>query len=333
MQLQRAACHAARLHSSDDPLSVTSTAKHRNGLLLAALAATLFSAKALLAKFLYRHGIDAITLMAFRMLFSLPVFVVVAIFETRRAQARGDRLSTRECALIVLLGTIGYYLSSLLDFWGLQYIPAALERLILFLTPTIVLLLSALVLRKRISTRQWQAMLLSYSGLVLVFWESLRLRADGLAIGSTLVMAAAICYSIYLILSGELVTRVGSLRLVAYAMCVSTVITLAHYIALYPLSGLIQPTAVYWLSAANALFCTVLPVFLTMFAISRIGAAATAQLSVIGPVSLVFLGWWLLGESVSALQMLGTAVVIAGVLVVLRANALGVAQKPPAAPD
>jgi drug/metabolite transporter (DMT)-like permease len=284
----------------------------RNGLWLAAIAAILFSAKAILAKFLYRHGIDAVTVLALRMLFSVPVFGAVAIYETWRAHRDGTRLTWSECGQIVLLGLVGYYLSSFLDFWGLQYVSASLERLILFLNPSLVLIIGVLFLKRPVLRAQWTAMLVSYFGIVLVFWEGLRLGGTQVAFGSALVFGAALAYALYLLGSGALVKRVGSLRLVAYAMCVSTVACVLQFFLLHPTSMLQQPAAVYGLSTLNALFCTVVPVYLTMFAVARIGPAATAQTAMIGPVSLLFLGWWLLGEHVTLLQLLGTAVVIMG---------------------
>lgn len=281
---------------------------------MAAIAAVLFSAKAILAKLLYAHGIDAITLMALRMVFSLPVFAAVAVIETLRVRARGDSLSQRNLGLIVLLGFLGYYLSSFLDFWGLEYVAVSLERLILFLTPTLVAVISLIWLGKPVSARQWSVMAACYAGLILVFVENLRFGGAAVGFGAALVFAAALSYALYLILSGELVRRIGSLRLVAYAMCVSTALTLVHFLLVYPIEQLVQPLPVYGLSAINALVCTVLPVYLTMFAIQRIGAPATAQFSVLGPVSLVFLGTWLLDEPVTAVQLAGTAIVIAAML-------------------
>ncbi len=291
----------------------------RSGQMMAAIAAVLFSAKAILAKFLYTHGIDAITLMALRMGMSLPVFAVVAVIETRRARAREDALGRRDLGSIAVLGFLGYYLSSFLDFWGLEYVTVSLERLILFLTPTLVALIGLFWLGKPVSAQQWAVMGACYAGLTLVFIENLRFGGAAAAFGAALVFAAALSYALYLILSGELVRRIGSLRLVAYAMCVSTVLTLVHFLLLYPAQRLVQPLPVYGLSALNALLCTVLPVYLTMFAIQRIGAPATAQFSVLGPVSLVLLGAWLLDEPVSALQLIGTAIVIVAIVWFTRA--------------
>lgn len=292
----------------------------RSGLWIAALAAVLFSAKAILAKLMYRYGIDAVTLLALRMLLAGPVFAVIAVIETWRAHRRGAQLSRADAGRIVVLGLLGYYLSSFLDFWGLQYISASLERLILFLNPTLVLLIGVVFLRQKVSVRALLALLVSYLGMVLVFVEHLTLEGPNVAFGSLLAFLAALSYALYLLLSGELVTRVGSLRLVAYAMCVSTVACVLQFLLLHPVQMLHQPQPVMLLSVANALFSTVLPVWLTMVAIARIGAAATAQMAVIGPVSLLFFGWWILDETVTPLQLLGTLIVLGGVMILARAK-------------
>lgn len=295
--------------------------RHRHGLWFALIAAVLFSAKAIVAKLIYRHGVDATTVLALRMLFSLPVFATVALVETMKAQRTQPALDVRTRWHIVLLGLLGYYLSSFLDFWGLEFISASLERLILFLNPTLVLLIGLIFLHKPVARAQWLAMLVSYAGIVLVFAENLRVDGTHVAFGAALVFAAALSYAIYLLLSGELLKRLGSLRLVAYAMCVSTVACLAHFAITNDVSDLMQPRSVYALSAINALFCTVLPVYFTMFAIDRIGPAATSQTAMVGPVSLLFLGWWILGEAVTPVQIAGTAIVIAGIALLARHNA------------
>lgn len=290
------------------------------GLWLAIIAAVLFSAKAVVVKLMYRHGIDATTALALRMLFSLPVFAAVALFETLKAHRTQPPLDSATRWRIVLLGLLGYYLSSFLDFWGLEYISASLERLILFLNPTLVLLIGLLFLGKPVVRAQWLALCVSYAGIVLVFVENLRVDGSHVAFGAALVFAAALSYALYLLLSGELLKQIGSLRLVAYAMCVSTVACLLHFGLTHPLAALHQPAPVYWLSLINAVFCTIIPVYLTMFAIARVGAASTAQTAMIGPVSLLFLGWWILGEAITPLQISGTAIVIAGIWMLARYN-------------
>lgn len=276
----------------------------------------LFSAKAILAKLIYQYPVDAITLMALRMMFSFPVFLLIALRSQWRARA--EPWPRDVYWRIVLIGFLGYYLSSFLDFWGLAYIPAALERLILFLGPTAVLLLGALFFGKRIQSRQWRAMAWCYLGIVLVFAEQFSLAGSSVGFGSLLVFLAMICYSLYLLLSGELVQTFGTLRLVALAMCVSTVLTMAHFLILKSPGQLLQPSPVIMLSIINAVFCTIIPVLLTMMAVARIGAARTSQLSAVGPVSLLFLAHWLLDEPITLLQCAGTAVVLYGVYVLTR---------------
>ena len=289
--------------------------------MLAASGAILFSAKAILAKLHYRYGIDALDVLALRMAYSAPLFLLLAARETLRARARGSSLRRRDLGLITVLGMLGYYLSSLLDFWGLEYVPVSLERLILFLNPTFVLLLGLFVFGRRVARRQWLAMVVSYAGVALVFAENLRVEGDHVVLGAMLVLGAALSYALYLAVSGELVQRIGSLRLVAYAMCVSTAATLAHYLIARHASDLLAlQWQVHALALANAVFCTFLPVTFTMAAVARIGAGSTAQLSVLGPVSLVFHGGWILGETVTWLQIAGTAVVLSGVLVLTAAG-------------
>jgi drug/metabolite transporter (DMT)-like permease len=279
------------------------------GLAIAIIGSILFSAKAIVAKLMYRYQVDAVMVLALRMMFSLPIFAAIAIWKTRTEArlAKGDYLR------IVLLGLIGYYLSSFLDFLGLQYISAGLERLILFLTPTFVLLLSFLFYRRNISGLEWGALLLSYLGTVFVFLHDVRIGGANVGLGSLLVLGAAVSYAFYLILSGQLVQRVGALRLVAYAMCVSSVACIAQFFALRPASLLIQPAGVYQLSLVNAVFCTVLPVCLTMVAVVRIGAPSAAQAGMVGPVSTLLLGALLLDEPITGIQVAGTALVLSGI--------------------
>ncbi|MFL6659250.1 MAG: DMT family transporter, partial [Massilia sp.] len=271
--------------------------------------AVLFSTKAIVAKLLYRYNIDAITVIAFRMLFSLPVFAVVALWQMR-TQAP---LSVADRWRMVGLGLVGYYLSSTLDFLGLQFISVGLERLILFLTPTFVLLLTSILLKRHISRIEWLAMATSYCGIVLVFAHDLHHGGDAVATGALLVLGSAIAYALYLLLSGEMVRRIGSLRLVSYAMCVASAACLAQFFLLRPVALLVQPAPVYWLSLANGVFCTILPVFMTMVAVQRIGAATASQAGMIGPVSTLFLGALVLGEAITAIQLGGTVLVLAGI--------------------
>jgi drug/metabolite transporter (DMT)-like permease len=279
------------------------------GLAIAICGAILFSTKAVVAKLLYRYQLDAITLLAFRMLFSLPVFAAVAIWKMRTEAP----LSNADRLRLVALGLVGYYLSSFLDFLGLQYISVGLERLILFLTPTFVLLITSVFLKRRISRVEWLALALSYCGIVLVFVHDLRGGAGSTVTGSLFVLGSALTYGIYLLGSGEMVRRIGSLRLVAYAMCVSSIACILQFFLLRPASLLIQPMPVYWLSLVNGIFCTIVPVFMTMIAVQRIGASTASQAGMVGPVSTLFLGAAVLGEPITAVQLGGTGLVLVGI--------------------
>ncbi|NYT59632.1 DMT family transporter [Alcaligenaceae bacterium] len=289
------------------------------GFLLAGLGAVCFSAKAIVAKLTYRYGVDALTVIGFRMMLSLPFFLVIAYFQARQAKlGKLPILTGKERLQLVFLGVIGYYLSSYLDFMGLQYISAGLERLILFLSPTFVLLISAVFLKRSIKPGQWAALGLSYLGVMFVFLQDLSFSGDEVMLGALLVLASALTYAIYLIGSGELIKRVGATRLVAYAMTVSAVVSMVHFFTVYGLDGLNQVRQVYQLSMFHAVFNTVVPTFMTMWAVARIGAPMTAQLGLLGPVSVLFLAAWLLDEPITVIQLLGTAFVLAGAVVLSR---------------
>ena len=239
---------------------------------LFAIAGTLgFSFKAILIKLAYAwHPIDATTLLALRMIYAAPFFIVMAWWAGRNAApiARPDVLR------LVALGLIGYYLSSMLDFVGLQYITAALERLVLYLYPTIVLVLSAVLYRKPIGRRAIVALTLSYAGIVLAFWHDLRVLGDtrALAIGGSQVFASAFHYAVYLVIAAGIIGRLGSMRFIAWAMLPSTVFVLVQFVLLAPLSALDGPRRIHALSLARAIFATVLPTWLMAEAIGRIGA-------------------------------------------------------------
>ena len=278
------------------------------GLAIAISGAVLFSGKAIVAKLIYRYPVDAMTLLAFRMLFSVPIFAAVAIWQGWSAAP----LSNADRSRIVVLGLLGYYLASFLDFLGLQHISAGLERLILFLTPTFVLLLSVFIFKKRISRFEWGALAVSYMGTVFVFLHDVRSGGSNVWVGGAFVLGSAVSYALYLIFSGELLQRVGTLRLVAYAMCTSSVACIGQFFLLRPVSMLLQPLPVYGLSLVNALFCTVLPVFMTMIAVSRIGAGTTSLAGMVGPVSTLFLAAIILDEPVTGIQLTGTVLVLSG---------------------
>lgn len=279
-----------------------------------------FSAKAIFVKLAYRTGVDAVTLLALRMAFSLPFFVAAALW-TRSAARGAAPISRREAGLVLLLGLTGYFLSSYLDFLGLQYISAGLERLILFLYPTITVLLSAAIVRRPVARTVLAAMGLCYAGIVLVFLHDLGSLRANVALGAALVFASTISYSVYLVGAGHAIGRIGAMRFTAYAMIVASAASLIQFAATRPLSALSAPSPVLILAAAMALFSTVLPVFLLSFAIRRIGSGRASLTGSVGPVSTIFLAWLFLGEDISLLQIAGSALVLAGVLLVGRSRA------------
>jgi len=292
-----------------------------SGLLLAAAGAIAFSGKAIIVKLSYRYGVDAVTVIMYRMLLALPFFLLLGWWSERQTFARDNPLSKRDVMGIVALGFVGYYLSSYLDFLGLQYITASLERLILYLNPTLVVLLGWLLFKKPIQPIRMLAMGVSYSGVLLVFAHELSFAGTDVVLGSSLVFASALTYAVYLIYSGQLVQRVGAMRLVGWATSVACVCCIVQFLVLRPLSAAVVPTEVLWLAALNALACTVAPVLMVMMAIERIGAALTAQTGMIGPMATIALGVVLLDEPLNLWIGLGTLLVLSGVYIVSKYGA------------
>ena len=228
-------------------------------------------------------------------------------------------LSPRDWRGILLLGFSGYYLSSFLDFAGLSYISASLERLILYLNPTLVLLLGLLLYRRRIRLMQALGMAVSYLGVALVFGHELQNQGADAALGALLVFLSAVSYAVYLSFSGEFVKRLGALRLVGLASSLACLLCLLQFVLLRPLSAAGVVPEVLWLSLLNATLCTVVPVLLMMMAIERIGAAVTAQIGMIGPLSTILMGALLLDEALNAWVLAGTVLVLSGVYICTRA--------------
>jgi len=283
-----------------------------NGMVLALMAAIFFSIKAIFVKLAYQYGIDAVTLLALRMLFALPFFVVIAaIEECRPGTVKPNR---RQVAAIVGLGLIGYYFASLFDFIGLQYVSAGLERLILFLFPAFTALISAIFLGRRIGGVEVIAMLLGYVGIALSVQQEVVLDGEQTLFGVVLVFASTLAYAIYLVGSGELIPRIGARRFMAYAMIVSSLAVIVHFVLTHDLSALRQPLPVYGYGIAMAVFSTVLPAFMLAGAIHRIGASQTSIIGGVGPVSTIVLAAIFLGEAMNPLQMAGAVLVITGVL-------------------
>jgi drug/metabolite transporter (DMT)-like permease len=284
------------------------------GVALATAGAIAFSGKAILAKLMYRHGVDAVQVLFWRMALALPLFLALAWWAGRGKPA----FTRRDWLAIVGLGFCGYYLASLLDFMGLMYVTASLERLILYLNPTLVLLLSVLLLGKRVSARQMIASAIGYAGVLLVFGQELGFQGANVALGSALVFGSALAYALYLVASGEVVQRLGALRLTGAATSVACLFAIVQLFVLRPASAVIVPEPVVWLSLLNALFTTFAPVLMVMMAIERIGATLASQCGMVGPMSTIVLGVLLLGEPFTGWVVVGTALVLLGVWLLAR---------------
>ena len=277
-------------------------------------SAIAFSAKAIFVKLAYHYPVDPLTLLTLRMGFSLPMFLLLAWVAGRRAVVQS--LTSRQWIAVIFLGLIGYYASSLLDFIGLQYVSAALERLILFLYPTFVVVISALFFGYRIVRRDVFALCISYCGIALVFIHDLTANQPEVVLGAMFVMASALCYAIYLVGSGQIVNRIGSLRFGAYASIVSTIGILVHFLLFRDPTFLAQPPQVLGIAALMAVFSTVLPVILMAEGIRRIGSSNAAMLGAVGPISTMFMGFIFLGDPVTLFQIVGAILVLIGVLAI-----------------
>jgi drug/metabolite transporter (DMT)-like permease len=273
-----------------------------------------FSFKAVLVKLAYQTApVDPTTLLALRMLYSAPLFAAMAWWAGRRSDA--TPIQARDWVALACLGFVGYYLSS---FLGLQYITVSLERLILFLYPTIVVVLSALFLGRPITRTAVGALVLCYFGIALAFWSDFGVASDRRAttIGGLLVFASAFGYAIYLVFATHTIARMGSLRFVAWAMIVSTAFILVHFALTQPPGALAVPRSIHLISLAMAVFSTVLPTWLVAESIRRLGANTASLIGSLGPVFTIGLGALILDERISTVQMIGAAFVLGGVALV-----------------
>ena len=279
------------------------------GLALAMAGSITFSGKAIIVKLAYRHGVDAVTLIMYRMLFALPLFALLAWWAGRGKPP----LTRRDWLVVTGLGFSGYYLASFLDFAGLLYITASLERLILYLNPTLVLAIGVLFLGRGATPRQLIALAVSYCGVLLVFGHEVSFQGGDTALGAALVFGSALVYAFYMVLSGEEVGRLGALRLTGLATSIACLFCIAQFVLLRPMSALAVAPPVIWLSVLNATLCTFAPVLMVMMAIERVGASVTAQTGMIGPLSTILMGVVILGEPFTVWILGGTVLVLSGI--------------------
>ncbi|AXT59878.1 DMT family transporter [Aquimarina sp. AD10] len=286
------------------------------GIIFAIIGVVLFSAKAVLVKLAYKYDISSEHLLLFRMLFSLPFYIGVVLIKQRKNSQEARK---KDYLWILFFGIIGYYLASYFDFLGLQYIKAGLERIILFLYPTLVIIISKVFLNKRISNRQLQAILITYIGVLITFWGELQLENTGnLYLGAILVFMSALTYAIYIVGSGWLIPKFGVIVFTSYAMIVSSLCIILQYVIFDRTDILSYPLELYLICIAMAIFSTIIPSYLVSAAIAKLGASNFSIIASLGPFSTIILAYFFLGENLSLIQIVGTLVVILGIYIVTK---------------
>ncbi len=285
------------------------------GIILAIVGIVLFSAKAVLVKLAYRYEISSEHLLLFRMLFSLPFYVTVVLFSKPAAK---ENIKTKDYVWILFFGFVGYYLASYFDFLGLQYIKAGLERIILFLYPTLVIIISRIFLKNIITRQQIFAIILTYLGVLITFWGEFQLDTTHLFLGVFLIFLSALTYATYLVGSGWLIPKFGVITFTSYAMIVSSLCIIIQYLIFDRGDIMGYPIELYLICIAMATFSTIIPSYLVSAAIARLGASNFSIIASLGPFSTIILAFFFLGESLSWIQFIGSGIVIFGIYVVSR---------------
>ncbi len=285
-----------------------------SGMAIAMIGSIGFSGKAIIVKLAYRYHVDAVTLIMYRMLVALVPFALIAYWAGRGKAP----LVWRDRVAILFLGLTGYYLASFLDFLGLQYISASLERLILYLNPTLVFVFGILLFGQRATRQQILSVAVGYLGILVVFGAEANLGGPHVLRGTLLVFGGAVSYALYIAYSGAMVARVGTMRLVGWASTVACILCIAQFLLVRPLEAALVAPEVLWLSLINGTACTVAPVLLLMVAISRVGSTAAAQASLLGPLSTIVMGAVLLDEPLTTWVVVGTILVLCSIWMLAR---------------
>ena len=288
------------------------------GIIITVLGSICFSAKAIFVKVAYvETSIDPVSLLALRMIFSIPFFIVTAYISS--SKKTNVKFTLKQWIYIAIIGCLGYYVSSLLDFLGLQYISAGMERLILFMYPTIVVLMSSLLFKEQIKARQWIALGLTYAGLLVAFMGEVSFGASdnpNFYLGCFLVFGCAITFATYIVGSGKLIPMVGPAKFNSYAMSFAAIGVLIHFFVTSDKSLLNLSNSVYLLSFGMAIVSTVVPSYLRSEGIKRIGSENAAIITSIGPASTIIQANIFLDEPIFALQIAGTILILSGVLLI-----------------
>jgi drug/metabolite transporter (DMT)-like permease len=290
---------------------------HIIGALFTLIGAVMFAGKAVIVKWLYiHHPMETVSLLALRMLFSLPFYIGILLWNKIKFPSE-IRLSKKEWVWMLAIGLLGYYLASFFDFWGLQFISAGLERLVLFIYPTLVLVISAIFFKKKIERIQYIALIITYLGIVLAFVPEIKIgMQNNLLLGAFLIFLSALTYAMYLIGNGEMVKKIGSTLFTCYAMLISTAMVVIHYFLTSTANLFHYEPIVYQQSMIMAVFCTVIPSFLVSEGIKRIGSGNVAIIGSFGPMATIFMASYFLNETFNHWQIAGTIFILVGVLMI-----------------
>jgi len=293
------------------------------GILCVLLATLGLSLKAIFIKLIYLESpeIDAVTILALRFVVALPFFMLILHFSPKDSEIKKIPFSRQQFTVFALLGMVGFYLSAILDFSALAYIPASLERLILFLYPTFVVIISVFMRPNEVTRHVLFALLISYIGVVIVFIDQAPQMTPEMTKGVLLVLAAAIVFAIYTVASVKYIKQYGSIRFTAYAMIAATAMTLIHAITVHGFHFLFQSLPIYSLILPMAIFSTVMPLILMAEGVKRMGASSASIVSTSGPVITIALAVVFLDEVFGLMQAMGGILIIMGVFFVARGKA------------
>ncbi len=284
------------------------------GVLLVFFGALCFSTKGIFAKLAFEYGVDGLQILTLRMLFALPFYIVILIYEFRKSPAKIEKKDWKD---IITLGLIGYYLAALFDFLGLQYVSASLERNIIFTYPTFVLIMSKIFFKRKISNTQIMAVLLCYFGIILAFYsDKATYASSNLTKGTIFILLSSLTYALYLVKSDNLIKNIGTIKFTCISMIVSCIAVLIHYIIVHGFNFFSFPYQVYFLGIGVAIIATVLPSFLMTNGIRLIGSSNMAIIASIGPIATIFLSNYFLNETISLLHIIGTMFVLIGVILI-----------------
>jgi drug/metabolite transporter (DMT)-like permease len=283
------------------------------GIFLGVLGVILFSSKAVMIKLAYNYKVDAITMLLLRMLFSFPFYVVIAYLY--RNENNEVKITKKDYYWVVFFGVIGYYLASYFDFIGLTYITASLERIILFVYPTIVILLNRFFLKQPVTKVQGIAICLSYIGIIIAFSSEVEVSGSSAYLGGFFILLSAITYASFLVGSGWLIPKFGVVKFTAFAMLVSCLCVFIHFSFIGETDLFNLQWQVYVLGALIAVFATVIPSFLISTSIKIISSSNFAIVAGIGPISTIILASFFLNECLTLVQFFGALLVLIGIVI------------------